>query len=213
MKSKIDVLTAEEIYENFRTLVKLVTDHFEGERQEKVLSIINHFKERIIEAPASSREDYHNAFTGGWLHHTLHVVRIAMQLLAIWESELSADDITEEELVLVAIFHDWGKLGTIDEPYYVRQTSSWHIGKGILYNINPDRKRYVAPPISALITLQHFGIQLTEVEYISILISDGPYIDSNKPYFSQTDSGLPLIIHHADHISSTIEKLDFLKRN
>ena len=40
----------------------------------------DHFEDRMIEAPASGRPNYHNCFTGGWIDHTLRVIESSLKM-------------------------------------------------------------------------------------------------------------------------------------
>jgi hypothetical protein len=64
----------------------------------------------------------------------------------------------------------------------------------------------------ALYLLQHFGIKVTQQEWIGIKCSDGMYDDANVQYFKTFkpehafESALPYIIHWADHMATVTEK-------
>ena len=47
-------LSAEQIKTNWDKLIQLIEDSFEGERKEKLLEMYEHFKDRMMFAPASS---------------------------------------------------------------------------------------------------------------------------------------------------------------
>ncbi|HAI42082.1 MAG TPA: hypothetical protein DCM40_30160, partial [Maribacter sp.] len=84
------------------------------------------FEERIVSAPASGRLNYHNCFVGGFVDHVLRVQETALkvkQLLETMNVEVKASD---SEVFFAAVFHDWGKLGTLKQPYYIQEKSSWH---------------------------------------------------------------------------------------
>ena len=48
------MLQAKQIEENWKSLIKLIEDNFNGERKENLLKMYNHFKDRMMFAPASS---------------------------------------------------------------------------------------------------------------------------------------------------------------
>ena len=66
-------LTAGQLQENWEKLIQLITDTFSGERQEKLLEMYEHFKDRMMFAPASSQEHFHNCFPGGYVEHILNI--------------------------------------------------------------------------------------------------------------------------------------------
>ena len=55
-------LKAEEISNNWNSLLEVIETEFTGDRKEKLLKLYNEYEERISTAPASSVDHYHNAF-------------------------------------------------------------------------------------------------------------------------------------------------------
>ncbi|MBC8386751.1 MAG: hypothetical protein H8E13_01715 [Actinobacteria bacterium] len=68
-------------------------------------------------------------------------------------------------------------------------------------------------PIRSIFILQHFGIKMTQSEFLGIMLSDGMFDDINKVYFHNLKTNLPLIIHHADHMSVMCEKVKLKKED
>ena len=199
-------MTAEEIKKNYEALEDLSKKLFDPERHKKVMEMFKHFQSRMISAPASSRKEYHNAFPGGWIAHTVEVINNAIELYRVWEKKDAADGFTVNEVVFAAMFHDWGKLGDIKHSFYIPHKSEWHRKRGMLYEFNPNLKGYMKIPMRSIFLLQHYGIIMTENEYMGIMLSDGMFDEINKAYFNNLKTNLPLIIHHADHMSTQIEK-------
>ena len=54
-------MNAEKIQENWDKLIGIINDTFEGERKENLLKFYGDFQERMMFAPASAKEHYHNA--------------------------------------------------------------------------------------------------------------------------------------------------------
>ena len=68
-------LTAEQIELNWKTFIGLIEDTFEGERQEKLLKMYGDFQDRMMIAPASGQEHFHNCHPGGYVQHILNIVK------------------------------------------------------------------------------------------------------------------------------------------
>jgi hypothetical protein len=62
-------LTAEQIQENWNTLISTIETNITGERKHKLLDFYNQYQERIMLMPAAHKKEYHNAFPG-WLCRT-----------------------------------------------------------------------------------------------------------------------------------------------
>lgn len=199
------------LLEQLKKLIKIAEEYFSEERYKKVKKLIEHFAQRMLSAPASNKVYYHNCYPGGWLDHTLNVIEAVKRVANTYKSLGGDIDFTAEEAIFCAMFHDLGKLGDIDTPYYIEQESNWHRNRGELYLHNPalpnmphsDRSLYL---------LQHFGIEVSQKEWKTIKCHDGLFIDSNKPYFinygyppSEFFTNLHHIVHWADMMATHME--------
>src|ERR1035437_8499866 len=165
-------LTEQQIVENWTEFANIVESEFTGDRKEALMKMIEFFQDRMMLAPASYKEHYHGAHPGGYIEHVLNVYNIAMDLSELWRKYSNAIDYTPEEVTLVTLFHDLGKIGDVSEEFYFPQDNEWRRNNmGEIYKINPavvnmngaDRSLYM---------LQHFGVQLTQNEWITIKIHE-----------------------------------------
>ena len=210
-------LTEKEILSNWEKLRGIITDTFEGERLEKLNTMYDYFEERMVLAPASGKEHFHNAMVGGYVSHVIHVIESALQVKSLWEQNGGKIDFTDEELIFAAMHHDLGKVGDLDIDYYVPQESDWHRkNKGEIYMHNPDLD-YMTVTDRALFILQHFGIKLSKLEYIGLKLTDGLYEEANKTYYIQyfpqnvLRSNIAYILHQADMMATHIEYDKWMK--
>ena len=207
-------LTPEQIQENWNKLIELVKDTFEeeSERREKLLNMYHYFEERMCLAPASGKEHFHNAYAGGYVEHVLHVTDLAQQIYSLWEKNgATVDNFTVEEVIFAALHHDLGKVGNLAEDNYIINDSDWHRkNQGMIYKHNP-RIEYMTITDRATWILQHFGIKMTENEYIGLRLTDGLYEEANKTYYmnwskdNQLKSNIAYILHQADLMATKIE--------
>ena len=204
-------LTEEQVLKNWTRFYNLIESTFTGERKDNLLKIADTFQDRILLAPASSKEHYHGAHPGGYIEHVLNVYDIAMDLSELWGKYSEDVNYTKEEITLIALFHDLGKIGDETQEFYQVQDNEWRRNNmGEIYKINPklvnmngaDRSLYV---------LQHFGVQLSQNEWITIKIHEGMFDEANAYYLktmykdSIVKSHLPHLIHHADMMATRIE--------
>lgn len=172
---------------------------FLGDRAGPVKEMLEHFGERACTAPASSRIEFHNAFPGGLVDHSLRVLQNAIAIATALKVKVS-----KESLIISALFHDWGKVGDMDDDFYLPQTSDWHRKTlGQMYTNNQDIK--MANAQLGLYTISQFGIKLTKDEYLAILLNDGMYVDENK-WYAMKEPALALIVSMADRWSCQAEK-------
>ena len=191
-------LTPEEIaanFDKFRSLCERL-----GERAAPTLEMVDSLSERLILCPASGRKDYHHAIPGGLVDHSLRVLTNAMKLCKAFGWELPKDS-----LIIGCLFHDLGKVGDHEKDYYVPQDSDWHREKlGEMYKHNKDIQ-YMTVPHRGVWLCQHFGLKLSQDEWLAIMLNDGQYDDSNAPY-KMKEPRLVDVVHMADVISTKQEK-------
>jgi hypothetical protein len=210
-------LTPEQIQENWKQLIQLVEDNFTGERLEKLLKMYDYFEERMCMAPASGKEHFHNAHAGGYVEHVIHVTTSALKIKDVWEQSGATINFTDEELIFAALHHDLGKVGDLSEDYYTPNDSDWHRkNQGLVYKHNGNLQ-FMTVTDRALFLLQHFGVKMSEIEYIGLMLTDGMYEEANKSYYvgygadRSLKTNIAYILHQADMMATHIEA-DFWKR-
>ena len=211
-------LTPEQIQENWNKLIQLINDNFSGERLEKLLEMYDYFEERMCMAPASGKEHFHNAHAGGYVEHVLHITDLAQQIYELWDRNGAiVDNFTKEELIFSALHHDLGKVGDLAEDYYTPNDSDWHRkNQGLIYKHNGNLQ-FMTVTDRACWILQHFGIVLSDNEYIGLRLTDGLYEEANKSYYigyspeRALRTNIAYILHQADMMATHIE-YDFWKR-
>jgi len=207
-------LTAEQIVENWTSLMDIIENEFHGERREKLKAMYTDLEERMSLQPASSFDHYHNAFEGGYVDHVLRVIKCAREVYDLW-TRMGADmsGYTKDELIFVALNHDIGKMGFPGEgnEIYIPNDSEWHRkNMGKMYKINPNNAFTLVNDLSIWL-LQHYGLSITWNEMLGIKLTDGLYDESNKPYFmsrtadSKLKTNLGYVMHQADSMAARIE--------
>ena len=206
------MLQANQIEENWNSLIKLIEDNFTGERKENLLKMYNHLKDRMMFAPASSKEHFHNAFPGGYVEHVLNITRAVKSVYQTWKDHGAHINFTEEEMIFATLHHDLGKVGDDEMDYYIPNESEWHRkNQGKIYTPNP-KLQYMNVSDRSLWLLQKFNIKLNQTEYIGLKLADGLYEEGNKQYFIsfspdfELQTNLPHIIHQADMLASKTER-------
>ena len=204
-------LTEQQIQDNWLKLRGIINDTFDGERLEKLNTMYDYFEDRMVVAPASAKEHYHNACVGGYVEHVIHIVEMSQQVRDLWLQNGADINFTNEELIFAALHHDLGKVGDLEHDYYVINESEWHRkNQGKIYNHNQDLT-FMTVTDRALFLLQHFQIPMNENEYLGLKLTDGMYEDANEKYLKTflPETGLrshiARILHQADMMATYIE--------
>ena len=206
------MLQAKQIEQNWNSLIQIIEDNFNGERKENLLKMYNHLKDRMMFAPASSKEHFHNSFPGGYVEHVLNITRAVKSVYQTWKDHGAHINFTEEEMIFATLHHDLGKVGDDEMDYYIPNESEWHRkNQGKIYTPNP-KLQYMNVSDRSLWLLQKFDIKLNQTEYIGLKLADGLYEEGNKQYFIsftpdfELQTNLPHIIHQADMLASKTER-------
>ena len=205
------MIGAEQIKVNFETFNGVLETNFEGERLEKLKTLTDCLKERMMFAPASTKDWFNNAFPGGYLDHILRVNKIANQLHKLYSFHEANESYTVEELNFVSLFGQLGKLGDWDSEYFTKNDSDWHVKNlGMVYKFNenvPAMKIYDR----TMYLLQDVSIKISHNEYLAIRNQEGLFDESNKFYFysgqkeTKLRTHLPLLLHQAIQTAQEIE--------
>lgn len=203
--------TAEQIVDNWNKLLSIIKNTFDGERKEKLTELYLHFEDRFLITPASGKTFYHGAYPGGLIEHTLNVIKYSLQLYDLWISNGNIPNFTKEELIFSAMNHDLGKIGDLDEPYFIEHNEHWRKERGEIYIHNPNI-RWMNVAHRSLFLLQYFGVKYSQTEMLAIMLHDGMYDEGNKYYLVQYTEGkqlkdnLPILLHQADMMATLLEK-------
>lgn len=197
--------------ENYNTIISMIDKYVNGDRKENLLKLYSDYKEVIKETPASQRDYYHNSFVGGYADHVLRVIEFSFRVHKLYIDVGFDIDYTKEELFMVALNHDLGKIGDEDGRLYLYNTSEWHRkNQGKIYKTN-EVLDYMETPDRSLYLLQKYNVDLTKNEYLGIRIHDGLYSKSNETYlisYNQENALktlLPYVVHQADLMASKFE--------
>lgn len=204
-------LSPEKVKENWDRHLKIVDHFISSPRKEKVLELLNNLEDKMVAAPASGKEHFHNAFIGGYIDHVNRVVQCAVKTKQLWQEMGATIDFTDEELVFAALFHDLGKIGNGELEGYIPEYSDWHRkNQGSMFKPNPELD-FMLIQDRSLYLLQKYGIEVSHKEYLAIRLHDGVYDDANKAYFisynpdSKFRTNIVYILHHADFLASKVE--------
>lgn len=178
--------------DNIETYKRLVSEKVvDSSRKTGLLALVDSLEETLILAPASTRTDYHGAFPGGLVDHSLKVVKTMGALNRAYEANLST-----ESLVVTGLFHDVGKCGNGERDYYLPKNSDWHNKQGIMYEINPDM---INMPVSlrSLYLLQSFGVKLSDEEHYAISTIKDRVRSSDESMFVTNEPILAVVLQQA----------------
>lgn len=196
------MLTPEEIESNWKRFYSLCEKT--GDRAPAIAAMLDELDERLCLCPASAKKDFHGAFPGGLVDHSLRVLNNLVALNKSYDWKLK-----KESMILGALFHDIGKIGMpgkeSSNDFYAPQTDSWRHDKlGEVYKYN-DAIDYLSTPDRSVFIMQHYQVALTSEEWLAIKLNDGFVVDMNKPYCLRIT---PLVygVMTADYIATMSEK-------
>ena len=149
-----------------------------------------------LTAPASSK--FHLCKECGLLEHSINVAETLLKI-----KNTLAPEISDESCVIVALFHDLGKVGMPNNPQYIKnepteKQKKYGLSAWPPYKFNNDLI-YLSVPIRSLYLIGD-KISLTEAEVQAIIYHDGQYVDDNKSV-AMREEKLTLLLQFADNWS------------
>ena len=160
------------------------------------------YEERYSFAPATTRKSYYCCFPGGLCFHSLSVLKWMKRLNNI------GYNLEDGTFVKLAFIHGFGKIGSVEHPYYIEKDSSWHREQGILYETNSDLQ-YMSVPHRSLWWAHEYGIDLSTDEYLAILLQDG--VNEETSAYKYKLPAIALLLQTAIQFACHEEKkIDFI---
>jgi HD superfamily phosphohydrolase YqeK len=117
--------------------------------------------------------------------------------------------VSEDDIIIAALFHDMGKIGDEDNSYYLNQDSDWHYDRGMFYKLNSDIE-YMKVQHRSLYILQHYGIKLNKHVFKAVLLHDGPHDQYNTQY-SMKEGLFAILLSHADVLAALHEQKRYIE--
>lgn len=189
--------------------IKLIETMCSKERAQQIFELLAAVgDEKYFSAPASSKENFHNSFPGGLAEHNLNVVKNLKKLVDTFDFK----EISDEEICVAGLLHDFGKVENPDGmEYYTATKEKWKKERGENYDHNAGSV-YFPTSQRTMYLLQKYNFKLSPKEYQAILLNDGMALEGNRVYnFRQAD--LSVLLHMADLISTTKEKQEISAKN
>ena len=175
-------------WETYEKLAKRLGD-------DNIGALLDTLGERLVMCPASPKESTVCSFPGGLIQHSLDVTRIMRKIVSSLEIDIDVNSILK-----VGLFHDIGKVGDLEKDYFVDQDSDWHRDKlGQLYKFN-DNLNKMSISHRTLYLLQHFGIGLTNDEWLAIQLSQGSHFEENRFYVGHEPT-LAMVLQQAKQMT------------
>lgn len=168
--------------------IKEIISSLDESRRDQVLKMFTEQEKRFEEAPAATRS--HGSWKGGLCDHTIEVCKVAVALFfadidKVWET------MTLESVIFCALVHDFGKIGTNDNPMYLFTEDK------IKYNTNIPS--VVNHETLSLKWLRRYEVKMTPEEEFAIEYHAGPY-NTLKP----KETPLQILLHSADNFCTKV---------
>ena len=154
-------------------------------------SLMSDLGERLVLCPASTKTDQYGCAPGGLVHHALRVTDAMRKI-----SSALGYDISTASILRVGLLHELGKVGDVENDYFLEQDSDWHREKlGQLYKYNEDLQKMTVSH-RTLWLLQHYGVVLTRDEWEAVSSAQGNHLEENK-FYAYTKNNLTKLLQAA----------------
>ena len=180
-------MTKEEVIDWYHELIGKINT-----RKEEIKKFDIFLKEQTtwFSSPASTR--YHLAYEGGLLEHSVNVANTLLKIKATL-----APEIMDEACIISGLYHDIGKIGMPNNPYYLPNPEKWQVEKrGINYVVNKELIHLDIATRSIHLLCSH--VTLSEDEVQAIRYHDGQYIRENQSV-AHKETKLTRLLQFADN--------------
>lgn len=160
----------EKKWKTFESLLSRLSD-------DNITRLVEELGQRIVTCPASQRRDQYCAHTGGLIEHSLNVASLLRKANEMYNHNLDTNSI-----IKVSLLHDIGKIGDLKNELFIEQDSDWHrekLKQEYKYN---DKIPKMSVSHRTLFLLQHFGVELTNDEWLAIQLAQGSHFEENRFY-------------------------------
>jgi len=194
-----DIERIEANWETYNKLLRRLCDN-------NINEFLESLGERLCMCPASPRLSDYSAHPGGLIEH---MVLVTSQMRNLNES--LGLQIPVNSIIKTGLLHDIGKVGDLNRPLFYDQDSSWHRENlGQMYKYN-DEIQKMSSSHRTLCLLQHFGVKITQDEWIAIQISGGSHFEENRFYVG-SEPTLAMLLQKAKAFVIHLEKNPHLKK-
>ena len=163
-----------------------------NERRGQVDKLVNFLENETewLTAPASTK--FHLSKEAGLLEHSVGVTEMLLEI-----AKTLAPEIEIESLIIAGLFHDVGKVGYEDVPYYQTNPhyNSYKHPNRVPYTINKNIIAMSHASRSLYHVMKFINLEPDEAQ--AILYHDGPYIDGYRDV-AMREEPLTLLLHFAD---------------
>lgn len=200
---RFDDATVEKVVNGWQELANKITDE---NNKAAMKRFIEENAQRLFTVPASPSVDYaaaHNCMPLGLAEHSLRVYKYFRKLV-VEHKDLLDHPVTQDDIIIAALFHDIGKMGDDKNPYYADQDSDWHRDRGMFYKMNPDID-YMRVQHRSLYLLQRYGFNVPIHVFKAVMLHDGMHDESNK-YYSMKEGMFAVLLNQADIFAAVYEQ-------
>ena len=170
MSTDVDFEELQSRWDTYEGLLRRLSD-------DSINKMLDDLGERMVMCPASPRTDQYGCTPGGLVEHAIKVTQTMRTLAAALEMDLPVASILK-----VGLLHELGKVGDLSTRYFIEQDSSWHREKlGQLYKFNEDLNK-MSVSHRTLWLLQHYGVTLSNDEWLAIQLASGFHFEENRFY-------------------------------
>lgn len=202
------MLSLENSLKEYSKFTDFINNYISGKRCKDLLEFFGERELTLSSSPYSVRDEGVGSYPGGYIVTINKLIETSLVMDKVWERFGYKKSYTIDELVFSALTCEIGKLGTNDEPFFLKNDNSWEVEKrGLLYKYNPKYTNFKYSD-GSIFLLQSSGITLSENEFMAIKLYGSVCDEENSHYYrfeNQPKSNLFRILNQAREIVLNIK--------
>ena len=181
-----------ELFENLCSKIESIqADKFDSNQITNMLDILG---ERLLMCPSNMKNDQPGCAPGGMIKFCISVTAKMREMAPHYGM-----DSNNPSILKVGLFHEIGKVGDLENDYFIEQNSDWNREKlGQYYKWNEECQK-MSVSHRTLYLLQHFNVHLSQEEWLTLQLAYGMHFEENR-FYNGSEPKLAMLLQDARRI-------------
>lgn len=149
------------IQKNWETFCNLAENGAGNERSEAIATLLDELGERLAACPSTTKTEF-----GTLIDFNIKTLKACISINKKFKLGL-----TNESMTLCCLFRNLGLVGDLENDLFIVE-DKWHQDRGMLFKYN-NNMQFMQPYDRTVWLLQHFGVKLTQDEFLAFITSSG----------------------------------------
>lgn len=158
-------------------------------RKDNILKMISKCENTILTSPLNPLLHENNCYVGGYIDSVFSMVDLTTNTLNTYINKHNID-CNVESLLFVSMFYNIGRITDGNYNRFIVNNSEWHVKNQNKKYVHNPKVSFMIDKDRTIFLFMKNNIDLSEEEYLSILLQEDNLIDTNNLYTNNYDYNL-----------------------